>query len=470
MILDHNARKRLFALAACVFFGLGLPSALGQNEPAEDPARQTIEQRITELEHALEELKGASSQASTEEAEKPTEEEEFAELRALAAEATGETPEDREKTPPEETVFSFKGLNLQRLNPEISVSVDLVGSYLEQKDVRKKFDVDLRAFEFNVQSYLDPFSRMKSTVAVDGEGDIVVEEAYFTRFSVFGQMNLHLGRFRQQFGVINRWHGDALDQVEYPLPLQYIFGEEGLFQTGLSTDVTLPAWGDAAQELTFQVTAPENEQLFEGETLGTPALLCHYKNFRDVTRDTYVELGLSGLLGWKDAWDVLDGGVLQTDHDALPSVVFGADLTLVWEPADRSLYRNVEWRTEFMGLHRELLAPDGSGRDSLLAWGAFTYVQSKVAQTFDMGVRFDFYKPDTQDYAEDYPGIIRPFAVGSRTAHVWQVAPYVTWWQSEFVRFRLEYNHVNGHGLRAPAHAVLLQVVFAAGPHKHERY
>jgi hypothetical protein len=93
-----------------------------------------------------------------------------------------------------------------------------------------------------------------------------------------------------------------------------------------------------------------------------------------------------------------------------------------------------------------------------------------VAQTFDVGLRFDFYKPDTKDYAADYPDIIRPFAASSPTAHVWQVAPYVTWWQSEFVRFRLEYNHVNGHGLRAPAHVVLLQVVFAAGPHKHARY
>jgi hypothetical protein len=56
--------------------------------------------------------------------------------------------------------------------------------------------------------------------------------------------------------------------------------------------------------------------------------------------------------------------------------------------------------------------------------------------------------------------------------------PYITFWQSEFVYLRLEYQH----GERIPYVAfdetparrtdnrVLFQIDFAAGPHKHEKY
>ena len=50
-----------------------------------------------------------------------------------------------------------------------------------------------------------------------------------------------------------------------------------------------------------------------------------------------------------------------------------------------------------------------------------------------------------------------------------QVVPSVSWWQSEWVRLRLQYNLVKPQGLDA-SHTVMLQVVWAMGPHKHETY
>jgi len=34
----------------------------------------------------------------------------------------------------------------------------------------------------------------------------------------------------------------------------------------------------------------------------------------------------------------------------------------------------------------------------------------------------------------------------------------------------LEHDHADGHGMRKREDIVYLQAVFAAGPHKHERY
>lgn len=391
-------------------------------------------------------------------------------LRQLALEAAGGEVEKKEE-PAEQTKFTFKGLNLRKLNPEVSVSGDLVATFTNQDDVRKTTDVNMRAWELNIQSYLDPFSKFKSTIPVDTDGNVEIEEMYFTRYNVFGDISLDLGKFRQQFGVINRWHGDALDQINYPLPLQYILGDDGLAQTGLSVDLPLPDMGDATQILTVQITNSENEHLFGGETMGNPSLLFHAKNFRELDESSYFEFGVSGLFGWNDRWDVATGGGTDQIDDALGTQVFGADFTYVWEPTQTAMYRNLEWRSELYFLNRDIYAPDGSGRDSLDAWGAFSYVQAKVDRNVYLGIRGDYYNADSKSYAGGINSeTINPFAYTASDAFVYQVSPYVTIWQSEYVRFHVEYNYTDGHTIQEPGHTVGLQAVFAAGPHKHERY
>jgi len=204
--------------------------------------------------------------------------------------------------------------------------------------------------------------------------------------------------------------------------------------------------------------------------LGNPSLLFHYKNYRDLSRDTYLEFGLTGLFGWNDEWNVLKGGTLENEHDTLGTQVFGADLSLLWEPADQALYRNVEWRSEVYFLNRDILAPDNSGRDNLNAWGAYSYVQSKIARNLDIGVRADYYQPDSKDYANTAGASLVPLAYTSKNAERWQVCPYITWWQSEWVKLRCEYDYAFGHGTEDTEHVLWLQAIFSAGPHKHERY
>jgi hypothetical protein len=401
-------------------------------------------------------------------AKEPQREDEAAALRKLAQGLVGAEAEPQKA--PEETVFRSGALSLQQLNPEISVSGDFLAHYRHQDHTRERTDAEIRGLELNFQSYLDPFSRMKATAHVHEDGEVHPEEVYFTRFSIFENANLDLGKFRQQFGVINRWHEDALDQVQYPLALRNILGDEGLAQTGASLDWTLPKWGNGYQGLTLQVTGADNERLFGGDELGSPNLLFHYKNYRDLSRDTYLEFGLSGLLGWNDEWSVIKGSTLVDEHDALGTQVFGADVSLLWEPADRALYRNVEWRSEVYVLNRDILAPDNSGRDDLNAWGAYSYVQSKVARTMEVGIRYDYYEPDSKGYAGTTGVSLMPLAYTADDAYRWQLCPYVTWWQSEWVKFRCEYDYADGRGMERPEHVVWFQAIFAAGPHKHERY
>ena len=427
-----------------------------------------LEKRVREMErqHAIEiqEL-NEKLQALSREQEEKAEEDAIADLRRQA-EADAAKEEVAEE--PKQTIFQAGWLSLQDLNPEISVTGDMFYQYTCRDGVGHS-DFVFRNLGLHFQAYLDPYTRFKAAVPVNEHG-AELGEAYLTRFGIVHGLNGTAGKFRQQFGVVNRWHKHALDQLDFPLALRQIFGEGGLNQTGISLDYTLPPFGNSIQEVTLQVTNGENKRLFSGNFVSLPATLLHYKNYRDLTKDTYLEWGLTGLVGWNDEWDVLSGDSVQQAKDTLSTWVFGADLCLLWEPTERMRYRNIEWRTEAYVLYRNILAPDGSGNDTLNAWGAYSYVQGKLSRRWVIGVRGDYYEPDTKDYAA-LPGLsLAPLAYTSSGVCRWGITPYVTWYQSPWVRVRFEYEHLDGHGTGEAVDGATLQLTFAAGPHKHDRY
>ena len=395
-------------------------------------------------------------------------EEEIAALRKAAKAEIAEkaAPEDK----PEETIFESGALGLQTLNPEISVTGDFLFSHRQDSTSDESSDFDFRTLGLHIESWLDPYTRFKAAIPVT-ENETKLGEGYITLHNIAEDLNLTLGKFRQQFGVVNRWHKHGLDQVDFPLALRKTFGEGGLNQSGLSLDWFMPPAGEASQQLTFQVTDGSNDRLFAGNTRNRPSFLAHYKHYRDLSKDTYLEWGLSGLMGWNDEWDIKQDSTTITRDSSQMTTVLGADLSVFWEPTEKMRYRNVEWRSEAYWLNKELLAPDDSGSDAINAWGLYSYLQSKISRTVDIGIRGDFYVPDTKSYANlSGPLSLSPLAVTGENPYLWQVSPYITWWQSPFVKFRVEYDYSNGKGIENPEHVIWLQCVFSAGPHKHERY
>jgi hypothetical protein len=465
----------------CIIFFLSLISfpslALAQNKGTENTELAELKQQILELQRQMKEMKSKHEneiKALQDKIEKlsPTEpaaeevktEEEADYLRKLAQDIVGE--EEEEKTP-EETVFKFGGLSLQQLNPEISVTGDFLFSSRQDTTSHKSSDFEFRTLGVHVESWLDPYSRFKAAIPVT-EGETRLGEGYVTLYDISDDLNLTLGKFRQQFGVVNRWHKHGLDQVDFPLALGQLFGNEGLNQSGLSLDWMMPPADDVSQQLTFQVTDGSNSRLFGDNTRNRPSLLAHYKNYRDLSKDTYLEWGLTGLLGWNNEWD-MQSGTKQNESEI--TSVLGTDFAVLWEPTEKMRYRNIEWRSEAYWLNKDILAPDGSGSDTINAWGLYSYLQTKISRTVDIGIRGDFYVPDTKSYANLSDSLsLSPLSVTGDNPYLWKICPYLTWWQSPFVKFRVEYDYSNGKGIESPEHVIWLQAVFAAGPHKHERY
>ena len=401
----------------------------------------------------------------------PAQDPELQKLRAAAAAAASAKPQA--DTEPAPTVFKAGSLGLQKLNPEISVTGDMLGVYQSGDDDAPAWDTTFRTMALHFEAYLDPYSRFKAAVPFGDEG-AELEEVYYTRFGFLGPVNLTLGKFKQQFGVVNRWHKHALDTFDHPLAMRMIFGDEGLNETGVSLDTDFDALG-LVNGLTLQVTDGTNESLFAGNARNRPAILGHYKLYRDLSPSTYLELGGSALLGWNDTWAVRDSLALDPDpvvidHHRLDTKVYGLDLTMLWEPTDNMRYRNFQWRSEAYFLDKEILAPYG-GTDHIKPWGFYSLAQAKVTRTLELGARYGWYEPEARPdaCAGDAP-FTADQVVAADSPNRWMVSGWVTWWQSPFVKFRAGYSHESGDETGPDIDTVAFQMVFAAGPHKHERY
>jgi hypothetical protein len=466
--------KRLFiTLCVALFFSASLCAMADSTEKIDAKKMQKqfleLQQQLIELEKKHEEeinaLKDKIEKLYQTRGVKEEEEELEALRRLTEDEAKIEAPEE-EKI--EEATYKSGALSLQALNPELSVTGDMFAFYRTETDAPDDGRAEFRTLEIAFESYLDPYSRFKSIVEF-GEEEVELGEAYFIRHGLLPNFNLTLGKFRQQFGVVNRWHKHGLDQHDFPVPLRQIFGEGGLNQIGASGEWMIPTRGKTSHAIQSEITNGQNDRLFGLNTANNPSILLRYKNYRDLSKDTYMDIGVTGLVGWNDEWPIALGGDFAFENDPMSTSVYGADFTLLWEPTERMRYKNLLWRTEAYLLDKNILAPDGSGKDDIKAWGAFSYVQGRVSRTLELGMRVDYYEPDTKSYSDLASFYLYPHAVTAYDAHLWQVSPYIKWYQSPWVHFRIEYDLQDGKFFPTEDR-IIFQMIFSAGPHKHERY
>ncbi|HEX9292261.1 MAG TPA: hypothetical protein VF873_01095, partial [Gemmatimonadales bacterium] len=146
----------------------------------------------------------------------------LAALRAAASQAAG----GGRDTAQGDTLTQAMGRerNQAQLNPEIGVTGDVRG-YATGRGVQRE-NFDPREFEVGFQSALDPYSHTKIFISLEG-GHVSVEEGYAYWTGLPGHIRLDLGKYRQQFGELNRWHLHAVPETEYPLAVTTFLGEDG---------------------------------------------------------------------------------------------------------------------------------------------------------------------------------------------------------------------------------------------------
>ncbi|MDQ7008026.1 MAG: hypothetical protein Q9Q40_12410 [Acidobacteriota bacterium] len=321
--------------------------------------------------------------------------------------------------------------NLSALNPELSITGDMF--YRASDSTRDAFSAG--HWELDLRSDLDPYSKLHFVLGVPEGESPELEEGYVTWHHLPGGLSLSAGKRRAQFGTLNRFHAHALDQSTYPWALDTAFGEEGLTGTGLFLHWLIPRPWASANEVSLEVFNADNESAFAGAEWERPAWLLRLKNYWDLGADTYLEVGLNHLAGRSSP-----GLPLQHTFDAL-------DMTWNWYPAHRGRYREVLVRGLLMRSRREQDAAP-----AIDSWSGYLYGQVRLSARWITGLRYD--------------RLDGPRASARRG---WGWTPYLSWWQSEFVRLRAEWAYQDA-GPAGVHREFRLQLTIAAGPHKHENY
>ena len=355
----------------------------------------------------------------------PSAGDDLAALRAAAAQAAGGVSDNTQAA---DTLTQAMGRerNQAQLNPEIGVTGD-VRAYATGRGVQRD-NFDPREFEIGFQSALDPYSHTKIFVSLEN-GAVSVEEGYAYWTGLPGHVRLDVGKFRQQFGELNRWHLHAVPETEYPLAVTSYLGDDGLSGTGISLYRAFGGLG--THELTAQVTrSASDDELFGG--VGRPSYLVHVLNFWQLSHSAYMQIGGTALYG--------------TDPDSsLRTKVGGVEFRLTWRPPQRAMYHEWTVRGELLALQKQVA---GTGPTRLGGYVSTTY---KLNQRFIVGGRYDYVEsPDV--------GVITR-----------QFVPSLTMWQSEWVFLRAQYQWQRIANASAN-HQIALQAVWAIGPHKHETY
>lgn len=351
---------------------------------------------------------------------------------------------------------------LSAFNPEIGGLADITAVLSESDEDSEGNDkISVREIELIIGHDVDPFGRFDSTITLSDFEDVAVEEAYMSLWDLPWDLKARLGRVRPKIGKASAMHRDTLDTADEPLVIQNYLGVEGLFRTAAELSWFIPApWEIVTHELTAGVMEGgigEGGTLF-GETRRIPSYYVHLKNFWDISDVTNFELGGTYLLGSSDEDSSYEVNALGLDatliHYVTPTKRLKIQAELYYQDRDEPFSGSEDEEEE-----SEEMAPDGGEafmEDSFQdhPWGMYTVVDYRLTPRFSIGGRWDYVIPtDTNPLDPEDAD--------------WAASGYLTFHQTEFTRWRLQYQHVEFMDGKDDDR-VFVQGTFIFGVHKHQ--
>jgi hypothetical protein len=319
----------------------------------------------------------------------------------------------------------------------------------------------------SVDPYFSAIAHIVYQIDQEGESTLEVEEAYMTSTALPYNLQLRAGQFFTQFGRLNPTHPHAWAFVDQPLVNGRMFGGDGLRQTGLQLAylAPLPVYTEAIVavqnsqgETMFSFRNVPGEDLF-GRTLierqveGVDDLLITPKlatSFNPSDTQT-VLLGLSGAFGPNGS------------GESAMTQIYGIDLYYKWKPL-RTVkgWPFVAWQTEVMKRQYDnaavaddpTTAQDETASEEVLRdWGGYTQVVWGFTPRWVTGLRGDYVAGRGGDLTDPL-----------RERRV-RVSPDLTFYPSEFSKWRLQYNWDHLQTQEDNVHSVFLQWELLIGTH-----
>jgi hypothetical protein len=295
-----------------------------------------------------------------------------------------------------------------------------------------------REVELGLFGQIDPYASGLMIIEAGeeeagGEIEVRLAEAYMTLLTLPFNTQVRLGQMRNRFGLLNELHRHALPQPDVPTVLLRFFGEEGLVERGaeLTWVAPLPFY----LELLAGIFNGDNEDAFGRDKLTHPLVTGRVRTFFEITDEHALQLGAS-----------VASGFTSERHR---STIAGIDVKYKYRPDGWlhplfTLGGEALWsirRHDVLGeatIPGEMVDTDGDGvpdtqlpdevvpvgeRRTRHRFGYYAWAEVQPFRRWAFGVRYD----KTQ-----FPVL---------PGHERAVEPYVTFWASDFLRFRLAYKN-----------------------------
>jgi hypothetical protein len=369
---------------------------------------------------------------------------------------------------------------LSSFNPKISLSGLFSAAMFSEQDTLNFGGHDPKEQGFNVQNVelhlsgaVDPYFRLDShlvTFVEKGETKVELEEVYGTSLALPANLQLVAGQYFTRFGRHNRLHPHQWDFADQPVILNRLFGKDGLRGPGMQLSWLVPtpfylefianaqqAQGEIATS--FLSKAGETVRGYTlidrpvrkiGDLMYMPRLVTSFNPTEELT----VALGGSTLFG---------PNASGTNNK---TIIYGGDLYVKWKPVDHVKgFPFVAWQTEYLFRDYEA-GPDNANRisaDRLKDFGFYSQLLYGFTYRWVAGFRADYV--NSSGGGDAVPFLITR-ARRDLTDERWRLSPNLTFYPSEFSKFRLQYNldFADSRG-REAAHGAFLQFEFNIGEH-----
>lgn len=342
----------------------------------------------------------------------------------------------------------------QSMNPDMSFILDAaIAGFSNPNPLQagahdpNKNGFNLQQVEMSISSAVDPFFSYNSNIVFSQFG-VEVEEAYGTSSALPWDLQVRLGQFLTRFGRINPTHPHTWEFVDAPFILGKFMGGEG--NRGLGAEVSwltpLPWYG----ELILSETEAQGEataRSFYGPTdLGvrSPAdvqTTAAFQQFFPLSRDFALNWGLSAATGPNPT-----GRANRSD-------LFGTDLYLKYRPLEGGSPTIVSWTTELMARRRQV------PNDLLVDYGGYSSLFYRFAEQWATAARYDYGSGLANDPLD-------PDWTGDRH----RITADVTFWPTEFSRFRLQGSVDLPTWQPAPIYATMFSYEFVTGAHGAHKF
>ncbi|HEV2055028.1 MAG TPA: hypothetical protein VGV06_07635 [Methylomirabilota bacterium] len=351
---------------------------------------------------------------------------------------------------------------------DMGVTGDFVGN-LTQHNVQKNQGGSfpglenlffLREGEVSFFGQIDPYARAEVRIEAGqdqrGEGlTVSVAEANLTLTALPYGTQLKMGQMRNRFGYLNQIHAHDWPFIDNPNVLQQFFGKGGLVDAGFEATWVPPL--PFYLELLGGVFNGQNNVAFGRDQISNPLVTGRLRTFFDLDDWGAIQLGSSVAAG-------------QTPQQKSSTIV-GFDAKYKYTPPgwQRAAFTLLG---EYLLSFRDVVMTDADGFDGTRHRNSQGFYVGGELRPFNHGELSKWllgFRYDRTQY---------PAASGTE----WAVQPFLTYYPSEFLRFRLGYKQTtrsqccryldfqdNGGSARQLSE-YFLQATFIMGAHPADRF